>query len=287
MTLCIAAACETKNGQPRIVLCTDWKSEETVSGASLGSSENTDKLYWLKKGWAALIAGSETHGQELVRAYVKYMQKSKPSKWGDVQEELKGPAQAQRETLIDAYLKKTTGVSLEWFLDKGKDKLPPETVRDCISDIKRVTLNASMIIAGFVTVQFNPGSLERRRYPLIFLVQSDGSTRTCRDFAAIGEGKIIAIPALKQRDQNASAGLLQTIYQVFEAKRLSEIIPSVGEAQSIDVLAPGGRVWSLSDKGYEQLEKLYKRFGPRAIKEKDAEEAFRWDRAFVEPFDFG
>ena len=173
VTLCIAAACEMKNGEQRIVLCTDWKAEETLGGASLGSSENADKLYWLKKGWAALIAGSETHGQELVRAYAKHMAKNKPSKWGDVQEELKKPAQAQRETLIDAHLKKTTGVSLEWFLEKGKEKLPAETVRDCISEIKRVSLNASMIVAGFVTVQFNPASLERRQHPLIFVVQSD------------------------------------------------------------------------------------------------------------------
>lgn len=285
VTLCIAAACELQ-GKPRIVLCTDWKAEETLGGTSLGSSENADKLYWIGKGWAALIAGSESSGQELVRAFAKHMKTVKKFEWGELQEELRKPLLEHRDAVIEAHLRRTIGFSRDWFFDKGKEKLPPETVRDCIADMKRVSLGASMIISGFVTAQFNPGSPRRRQHPLIFEVQMNGSTRTCKDFTAIGEGKLIAIPTLKQRDQNASHGLLQTLYQAYEAKRLSEIIPSVGETHSIDVLAPGGSVKSLSDAGYELLDRLYTRFGPRKIKQEKFEELFKLERKHLEPFEF-
>jgi hypothetical protein len=65
MTLCLAAACQ-QDRNDRIVLCSDWKS-----GSSLGSSQTSDKLRWLKKkpNWIALTAGKEKAVESIIRRY--------------------------------------------------------------------------------------------------------------------------------------------------------------------------------------------------------------------------
>lgn len=291
VTLCIAAAC-THNKQPRVVLCTDWKEETALGNISLGSSQNADKLYWVKKGWAALVAGNETRARELVRAYTKQMRRNRRvNEYGNAPEELKKPPQAQKQKLIDEYLRRDFGIAFEWFLDKGKEKLPPETVRECLATIKRINLGASMILSGFVNAAFNPNTRQTSPYALIFHVQMDGSTGVARDFAAIGEGKTIAIPALLQREQDREMGLLETIYHVWEAKKLSQIIPSVGDDTSVDILEPG-KAWSLSDSGYDYMETLYGKFGPRDtsprhIKGKKVErKEFKFNKSYFTSFDF-
>ncbi len=110
------------------------------------------------------------------------------------------------------------------------------------------------------------------------------------DFATIGSGGPNASASLFYRDQHWERPLLYTIYSVFEAHRFASgsKVPGVGELLTIDVLEPGGsepaRIRTLSEAGYEYCEKLYSRFGPRAIR-KIRKDKFDMKDEFLEPVD--
>jgi hypothetical protein len=60
---------------------------------------------------------------------------------------------------------------------------------------------------------------------------------------------------------------MKTIYNVYEANRLSETVPGVGKnVVSIDIPHADGKMQSLSQSGYKELNRLYGKFGPREIK---------------------
>ncbi len=64
MTLCMAAIADD-DGEPRIVLCTDWKSE-----SPLGVTETTDKMKWLQRpGWVVMKAGIDSHAGRMIRRF--------------------------------------------------------------------------------------------------------------------------------------------------------------------------------------------------------------------------
>lgn len=77
---------------------------------------------------------------------------------------------------------------------------------------------------------------------------------------------------------------MRTLYNVYEANRLSEEVPGVGkEFLSIDVLHENGKMESMTEAGYKYFRGLYeKKYGPREIKEKDKLEVLP---EFLEPFD--
>jgi hypothetical protein len=89
---------------------------------------------------------------------------------------------------------------------------------------------------------------------------------------------------------------LYTIYSVFEAHRFASgsRVPGVGEAMTIDVLEPGGLdqqgnampayIRTVSEAGYAYCEKLYSRFGPRAVT-KVHKDKFEMKDEFLEAFD--
>ncbi|MGB0014158.1 MAG: hypothetical protein WBQ03_21345 [Candidatus Sulfotelmatobacter sp.] len=56
------------------------------------------------------------------------------------------------------------------------------------------------------------------------------------NFAAIGTGSYVAIPAMHQREHDENKSLMETIYTVDEAKRLAQVVPGVGGTTSISVI---------------------------------------------------
>src|SRR5271166_2280901 len=144
MTLCIAVACKIANS-PRLVLCTDWKEE--VEG--IGSAEISNKLDWIKDGWAALTAGTASRCDELVGLYTKHLYRANIT-LDNILEEMKKPAQMHKGALAEDYIQQLLGMPYSHFLKTGKEQLPEDFFREKVSDIGRIKLGASLIIAGFV-----------------------------------------------------------------------------------------------------------------------------------------
>jgi hypothetical protein len=286
MTICIAAVCQqdTENDEQRIVLCHDWNSETEGGG-----SETCDKMRELPKGWVALMADTMSRAEELAAQYEAHLRKlSVVSDDRALFEEMKKPAHKQKEVLVDDYIKQTMGVSYADLVSPCK-KFPDAIVEQRLNEVAEIRLRASLILAGFAETQ--QGDEEgKENNPYLFVVEDSGThedvVRVEENFAAIGSGAYVAIPALHQREHEDNKSLMETIYSVLEAKRLSQVAPGVGVSTSLSVMYPDGRLMRWSNSLYDRLEWLFDRLGPKLIiKEKAAKEFFEFKEEYLIPID--
>ncbi len=251
MTLCIAAACQYRN-KPRIITCSDWKSS-----SSFGSTETADKLRWLKKpNWVALVAGDAAKAETLVRTYRLALAGS------EIAEDnalllFSNIAIAHLKWLKNSFVQRRHGVTYEHFRQKGKREFPESVFLTTHMEAEKIDLGSSLIVAGFVRHG-------RAMKPLICKVARDGEVSITDHFEAIGEGRYVATPPLLRRQYSSTVSLMDAIYRLYEAKTLAEIVPSVGEDTSIDILYPDGTLEQVSSKkGYDLLDVMWKKYGPK------------------------
>lgn len=283
VTLCIAAMCEVEADDPRVVLCTDWRQE-----SYLAHSETADKLRILPNGWIALVADTASRDEELVALYESHLLPlTKFKDDAELFSEMKKPAQQYKANLANEYISHTVGMSYSDFL--SKDNIPEDFFTKRLNEISQIRLDASLILAGFVAVR-DPKTKKQSSAPYLFVVEDDEGhqdvVRTEDNFAVIGSGRYVAVPSLTQRGLDSSQSLMETIYAVYEAKRLAETVPGVGEYTSIDVLDKNGDILSITDKGYERCKELFAKLGPRLnLSEKKKSEFFKVKDGFLGPFE--
>jgi len=246
MTVCIAATCE--DGE-KIVLCTDTKLS-----SALGSTETGRKDLHIGNRWRLLTAGDEPEIIALHRLYRRRFQDINNLTPEKLDESMKFPLRQRKTDLSDEYTFSRYNMSYADFIAVGKDKFPDEEYRNSVRNVASIRLRANLIIAGFVD-----GS------PEVYYTDADGVARAANDFAVIGEGEYIAQSVLLRREQNSGLSLAETLYNVYEAKRYSESIGSVGEYTTIAISAPGKRRELTSLSVDKQLKKHYLQYGPKKL----------------------
>lgn len=256
MSVCIALRNPDLTSK-EIVACCDWKtSTESVS------AETAFKFRYLSMYWGALWAGNDEVVEEVLGLY----QRDLPALEDDKPlEALRGPLRQWRRRLAEAYIHDRLSLTLDDFYRNGKEWVDSGIRRDAQSgiatDYEQQKQKVQLILVGYVA-----GSLS------IYLV-SHGEVYERADLAAIGTGYAVAEAAIYWRmDRDEARGLDQTIYSVYEAKRLSEMSPYVGNQTTLFVIRPGeqGRLFFESHKGsldLKSLEAKFKRFGPKPYKE--------------------
>jgi 20S proteasome alpha/beta subunit len=251
VTLCIAAACQYRNSQ-MIVTCTDWKSS-----SSFGATETADKLRWLKSpNWIALTAGGAADADGLVRSYRAGL-KDKTITDSNAPELFSAVAVSRLDWLRNNYVQRTLGVDYKHLREKGKKEFPESVWLDTYLHAKQINLGASLIVAGFVPFRSSAK-------PLICKVDRSGEVAVSDHFEMIGEGRYVALPPILQRQYSSSVTLMDAVYRLYEAKTLAEIVPSVGEDTSIDVLFPNGQMCQIkSRQGYDMLDRMVRKHGPK------------------------
>jgi len=132
-------------------------------------------------------------------------------------------------------------------------------------EIERLEFEADVIIAGFAF-----------GFPYIFVVSGrTGAIIAEEHFAAVGTGADIAEPNMFQRKHSAECKLGETVYHVYESKRLGQIAVGVGESTYIDILRPTKAGFTretaqqITQEGLEYLRQKYDTFGPKPIQAKD------------------
>jgi 20S proteasome alpha/beta subunit len=257
MTICIAAVCQ-QNDIPRVILCADWKEQST-----LGSRESADKFHKLKPGWIALGAGTSRNIALLVREYQKHFRAAGEITDENIAEMMRVPLRNMKKSLNDEYIQGRYAMSYDEFLDIGRDKFPPEVFKRELEHLADMTLDAHLIIVGFT-------GDEGQKAPNICMTDSNGLIHLEEHYTAIGEGDLLAIPSLNSRECNMDTPMTEAIYYVYEAKVAAEKMPSVGEDVDINIINASGHVLTLTEEGWDRLDKMYKKYHPK-IKEKDFE----------------
>jgi len=270
MTLCIAAVCDDgPENDPKIVLCADFQKQTE----GIGECETEDKVGFVKHGWPALIAGTITRANDLLNVYAAHFSNAQQDiNQYTLMDHLRAPAHLQKEKLVDEYLRQSYAFDRNYFYGDGAQHLPETFITKVAFDIERIKLDASLLICGFLDeTNFADNSVSARPFlGLIDEYQSASSSqeyvRIETEFAAIGSGSYTALSTLYRRSQESTDSLSKTIYNIWEANRLSESVPGVGkEYVSIYVLHKDGKLDEFNQDGYKHLRKLYKKYGPKDI----------------------
>ncbi len=134
------------------------------------------------------------------------------------------------------------------------------------SELDTISVDVELIIVGF-----NPSPAPADAQQLIFKVAFENVYYE-QNFACIGAGSVIAEQVLHRRKQRDLLHIAHTLYNVYEAKRESEMAPSVGGETFMFELRPptkkdervGG--WLLNADSLAALKKYYKHYGLKDVK---------------------
>jgi hypothetical protein len=256
MTLCIAALCKTDDESPALALCFDRQIETETAKAETGF-----KLASIGHSWRVLQAGPVHQSMELTdlyRTHFKEINAVDPSTFHHsvVLEDLKVPPRLLRRRMADGLTQDKFSVTYEDFLVHGKEWLDEDTHRQMLYEISTQVIESELIL-------FGPGMLQFALYKFSREVWE------CGDFATIGCGATVAEPVLYQRQQNRINSVRETLYALYEAKKLAEVTPGVGEKTIMGVVlyeSPDAIRW-VSPQGEEFLADEFDQFGPKQYRE--------------------
>jgi len=270
-----------ENDSPRIVLCRDWRGEVP----EVGSTDAVMKRRHLSKEWVALLAGNTARAEELCLRYEYYLRDHTLTE-ENLTKEVRNVFHAYKRELANSYLQTTYGISFDYLVNGGKDKLGEQFTATCLDQISRLRVGAELIIAGFASVSDYVDDTTLQS-PILCAVSEnhDGDVAISEeDFAVIGSGCNAARTMLFYRDQESGMQLMDTIYTVLEAKTMSRAVPGIGESVSIEVMYPDRPMMSISDAGYERCVKMFARFGPRSIYDvRNREKWFEFKPEYLAP----
>lgn len=247
MTLCVAAACRFR-GKPKIILCNDWKMHDV-----LGSTETEDKLYFLRDGWYCLVSGSPNQARELVRPLRVALNQQETLDETNMPKIIGDTAHARLKVMRDNYSQTRFSVTYDEFIKIGRERFPDTEFRDAFRELRNMKLGARIIVSGFTP----------EKQPLICLMEQDGNVILEDDFAVIGDAYLLVEPVFKRRAHDYTASLANAMSTVWEAKKLSENLVSVGKEISFDILHETGELQSLTRGGTAFLNEQFKKFGPK------------------------
>jgi 20S proteasome alpha/beta subunit len=253
VTICIAAEC-FNDANRCLILCTDWR----VSSA-LGRSDTKVKHIPIRKNWWALTAGNESDILALRLCLSRHFLGAKEIDETSACVLVRSALTDRKREKIEEFIQGRYAISYADFLNFGKDKLPPEAHREAVSLIAQIQVGASLIVAGF-----NPDGTV-----MLLDTNEQGRVFVREDFTTIGEGSYLAQAALLQREYTSASELAAAIYCVYEAKKISERVTSVGEDEQLSILYTDGTFRDVSDAGLKLLENTFNKFGPQKVKKSE------------------
>jgi hypothetical protein len=136
---------------------------------------------------------------------------------------------------VEEYLRQTYAFDREYFYGIGTSNLPQTFSSMVTENIARIKLDGSLLVAGFVDeTDLDSGEVSPRPFLAVVdeITDVSGSQEYVRleyEFAAIGSGQYTALSSLYRREQDSTNSLHRSLYKVYEANRLSEKVPGVGE----------------------------------------------------------
>jgi hypothetical protein len=229
MTVCIAAICD--NGQ-RIVVAAD-RMLTFMSPLNLEFETEEKKIEQLANGCVALASGNTAYATEILQAVKQKIGGNATPEFQAVAEAMKGDYAATKmrkayETIILHHL----GLDFDSFQKKGGTlpaylKPQAQTFQQMIALSGQFNLQVDILLAGIddvgahLCLVTHPGtllSLERQSY------------------SAIGSGGIHATIYLSLSAHTSHKGLLETVWNVFAAKKAAEVAPGVGRGTDLVVV---------------------------------------------------
>lgn len=267
MTLCIAATCinnltrRRRNDVPSIVICADM-----LVSASGYSSETEFKRVEIGP-YVALFSGTTSEARELLSSYSDFLAanplEGDPLSAANRLAQLRQPLENYKWHKLDHLVRMRLGMGYTEFLERG-DQIDSQVRTPILADLWALTVEVELLLASIV-----PGPDAYERSFIFRLTNQDLEVR--KNFAAIGEGTAAAEQSLHRREQSELSLLTDTLYHVYEAKRMAELAPSIGKHTSLAVIEPDDegevswKIRAISHEAKEYLESRFLELGPKSF----------------------
>ncbi|MCW5698038.1 MAG: hypothetical protein KIS96_15060 [Bauldia sp.] len=209
----------------------------------------------LSHGFICLTAGIEGDILRLLALLRRSFEQEKNIDETNILPVIKRATNGRKLELADEITQSRYGLSYKDFLSSGRRDLPDDIFHADLLEIRARNLGATFIVAGY----------QDSTFPLLVEVGFDGSTHLREEFVCIGDGGSLAAAILTQREHSDIHSVDQAAYQVWEAKKYSEKIPTVGKRTMMQILLPDGTHKSLSYKAAIRLNELYGEYGPKEL----------------------
>jgi hypothetical protein len=250
MTVCIAAICDSGKA---IVVAADRMF--TNPGLSVEFETPEQKIEQLATRCVALAAGNSVHATEVLESVRRRLGGNPAQTFHQVAEFLKEEYASVRarkayETLIFSVLgadferHRAVGMPLPTYLEKQSG-----VFQQMVMFCQQYKLGVEFLITGLddsgahLSHVTDPGVLSQ--------LQKLGH-------AAIGSGGPHAMTRLSLAGQSRQRGLLETIADVYSAKRASEVAPGVGNATDVAVIDMTHGVWPCPQPVIDELESIHR-----------------------------
>lgn len=251
VTVCIAAECRDGD-DAAFVLCSDFRAN-----TSIGHSESMVKMRRLPHGFRCLTAGDDVEIYSTVPIFEKFLSELESPDETNVKVAIEAALTERKRQKAARLVSGRYALTYDQFIDIGKQKLPEDAFRKTIGDIERIHIDASFIFVGFP-----------EGFPMIVQTEQDGTAWIREDFATIGEGSYLAQASMLFRTHMDTSLLVNTLFNVYEAKKAAERVGSVGLKTMLLIYKSNGEVRSFhpdDPNAFAELDALHDQLGPKPI----------------------
>lgn len=244
MAVCLAVVADNS-----IVVCSDESADPPL--------ETTDEVIQdrqLPYGFRVLVAAPKATGDAISDALIESFTKLGANRDFDVNQAVHLGLRSYKQLLLDEYFDLKYGLTYESFR-RGAHLFPEASHMREVEKARDTDLNAELLIVGFVKGE-----------PLLLTVHSDWEVTIDEKFGAIGKSaEVAAISLLARGGDELDRPLDETIYSLYEAKRVTEKLEGVSEQTVLTVYGGDGTIKQISAQVEAHLSKLYATYGPRPL----------------------
>ncbi|MEM4067400.1 MAG: hypothetical protein QXV17_11145 [Candidatus Micrarchaeaceae archaeon] len=249
MTVCIAAVCE--NGE-KIVVAAD-RMYTSPSPVNIEFESSVSKLEELNDNAVLLGSGNLAVITEIVRKTKEAITAAKAGpKFSIIDQVRKVYEEVRLEKAYEQIvapmlgkefsdLSKSKGATIPSYLASQK-----EIFQAIVMQQQQFNLMTELLIAE---VDDNDAQIAVVTHPAVsYILDKLG-------YGSTGSGAIHAISSLNLIGQKRDLSLYNTLYNVYRAKKVSEVAPGVGKATDIAVIRKGEKIFHCDEEVFKALEK--------------------------------
>jgi len=245
MTVCIAAICESGK---KIVVAAD-RMLTFPSPTNLEFETAEQKIVGLAPSCIALASGNTAYATQILDNTRQKLGGNQSPPIGQVLEIVRTEYISTRMVKTDETVTASLGADYARFLQKGGTlpnylQVQPAVFQQLFMITQQFNLGVDIIVAGIddlgahISVVTNPGTL--------FSLDKLG-------YSAIGTGGMHATIHLLLSGHTSGRTFLETLYDVYVAKKASEVAPGVGQATDLAVIE-SGNVWHCTELVVKKLQ---------------------------------
>ena len=246
MTVCVGAICE--NGTAAVVAADKMV---TFGPPMMLQTEppTLKKIVKITNESVFLFSGSVPDSEEILSTVFSKLGKGQRQPVAKIAETVKvAYADLKRKRVEETILKPILGADFPQFQALAAQSAASQILQQVVGMIAQHNLNAEALIAG---VDDSGSHLFMVGHPgLLIQVETTG-------YAAIGTGGLHAAVRLSLAQHTKLAPLVDTIYNVYEAKKSADVAPGVGKLTDLAVIKAGKVMFAEQDV-FKALEKAHR-----------------------------